>query len=127
MPFKLPHRYSKNENMSYGGNRNYGGGGGYGGGSRGGFGGSRDFGGPKPVEAGKEYDVEISEISRQGDGIARIQGFVIFVKGAKVGQKTKVKVTNVGPRFATAEVSAGSQQAAPEGAASPAEEENKPE
>lgn len=112
--------------MSYGGNRNYGGGG-YGGGSRGGFGGRGDFGGPKPVEAGKEYDVQISEISRQGDGIARIQGFVIFVKGAKVGQKTKVKVTNVGPRFATAEVSAAAQQAAPENAASPAAEEEKPE
>ena len=59
--------------MSYGGNRNYGGGGGsrgYGGGSRSGFSGG-GFGGPKPVEAGKEYDVQISEISRQGDGIAR--------------------------------------------------------
>ena len=116
--------------MSYGGNRNYGSGGGsrgYGGGSRGGFGGGRDLGGPKPVEAGKEYDVQISEISRQGDGIARIQGFVIFVKGAKVGQKTKIKVVNVGSRFATAEISAGAQQAAPQDAASPAEEEKKPE
>jgi predicted RNA-binding protein with TRAM domain len=87
--------------MSYGGNRNYGGGGsrGYGGGgSRGGF------GGPKPVEAGKEYDVQISEISRQGDGIARIQGFVIFVKGAKAGQKAKIRVTRVGDRFANGEI-----------------------
>jgi predicted RNA-binding protein with TRAM domain len=98
--------------MSYSGNRGYGGGGGrgYGGGSRGGYGGG-GFGGPKPVEAGKEYNVQISEISRQGDGIARIQGFVIFVKGAKVGQKTKIKVTNVGPRFATAEISDGGSAA----------------
>ena len=36
---------------------------GYGGGSRG-F--NRDFA-PKPVEIGKEYDVEVTEISRQGD------------------------------------------------------------
>jgi predicted RNA-binding protein with TRAM domain len=35
---------------------------------------------PKPVEAGKEYEVDITEISRQGDGIARVQGFVVFVK-----------------------------------------------
>jgi predicted RNA-binding protein with TRAM domain len=90
--------------MSYG-NRNYGGG--Y---RSGGYGGDR-FGGPKPVEQGKEYDVEITEISRQGDGIARVKGFVIFVKGGKVGQKTKVKIVNVGARFATAEVvSAGAQQ-----------------
>ena len=92
--------------MSYSGRGNYGGGGGggYGGGSRGGF------GGPKPVETGKEYDVQISELSRQGDGIARIQGFVIFVKGAKVGQKAKVKVTNVGARFATAELVAATSE-----------------
>lgn len=60
--------------------------------------------GPKPVETGKEYDVQIAEVSRQGDGIARIQGFVIFVKGGKPGQTVKVKVTNVGARFATAEL-----------------------
>jgi predicted RNA-binding protein with TRAM domain len=60
--------------------------------------------GPKPVETGKEYDVQITETSRQGDGIARVQGFVIFVKNAKVGQNAKVRVTNVGSRFATAEL-----------------------
>ena len=59
--------------------------------------------GPKPVEAGKEYDLEITETSRQGDGIARVQGFVIFVKNAKTGQKVRAKITNVGARFATAE------------------------
>jgi predicted RNA-binding protein with TRAM domain len=79
--------------------------GGYGGG--GGYRGQRNFGGPKPVEAGKEYDVQITEISRQGDGIARVQGFVIFVKGGKVGQKAKVKIANVGARFATAEIVTG--------------------
>ncbi|MGQ9718600.1 MAG: TRAM domain-containing protein [Nitrososphaerales archaeon] len=41
------------------------------------------FGEPKPVEVGKEYEVRISEVSRRGDCISRIQGFVIFVKGAK--------------------------------------------
>ncbi|MER3408417.1 MAG: deoxyribonuclease [Nitrososphaera sp.] len=71
------------------------------GGSGGRFGGSF---GPKPVETGKEYDVQITEISRLGDGIARIQRFVIFVKGGKPGQNVKVKVTNVGARFATAEI-----------------------
>jgi len=80
--------------MGYG--RGYGGGGG------------RDFNrgstGPKPVEVGKEYDIEVTEISRQGDGIARVQGFVVFVKNGKVGQKVKVKVDQVGNRFATATV-----------------------
>lgn len=77
--------------MSYG--RSYGGGGG------------RDFDrgfAPKPVQVGKEYDVDVTEISRQGDGIARVQGFVVFVKNGKVGQKVKVQVNQVGSRFATA-------------------------
>jgi predicted RNA-binding protein with TRAM domain len=69
---------------------------------RGRFGGSR-FGGPKPVETGKEYDVQVTEISRKGDGVARVQGFIIFVKGGRVGQKTRVRITHVGDRFATAE------------------------
>jgi predicted RNA-binding protein with TRAM domain len=60
--------------------------------------------GPKPVETGKEYNVQITEISRKGDGIARIQGFVIFVKNGKVGQNTKIRVVQVGNRFATAEI-----------------------
>ena len=57
---------------------------------------------PKPVEAGKEYEVDITEVSRQGDGIARVQGFVVFVKNGKAGQKVRAKVEQVGNRFATA-------------------------
>jgi predicted RNA-binding protein with TRAM domain len=60
--------------------------------------------GPKPVETGKEYEVQITEISRKGDGIARIQGFVIFVKEGKVGQNAKIRVVQVGNRFAIAEI-----------------------
>ena len=60
--------------------------------------------GPKPVEAGKEYDVQITEISRKGEGIARIHGFVIFVKDGKVGQNAKIRIVQVGNRFATAEI-----------------------
>ena len=40
--------------------------------------------------------------------IAKIQGFIIFVKGAKAGDKSvKIKVNSVGDRFAAAEVVAG--------------------
>ena len=57
---------------------------------------------PKPVEVGKEYEVDVTEISRQGDGVARVQGFVVFVKNGKVKQNVKVQVDQVGDRFATA-------------------------
>jgi predicted RNA-binding protein with TRAM domain len=64
---------------------------------------------PKPVEVGKEYDVTISEISRRGDGIAKVDGFVIFVAGAKQGWQGKIKVTQVANRFATGAVVGGSE------------------
>jgi predicted RNA-binding protein with TRAM domain len=97
---------------------------------RGRFGGSR-FGGPKPVESGKEYDVQVTEISRKGDGVARVQGFIVFVKGGRVGQKTKVRVTHVGDRFATAETINGDEQQqsaeqSPDIVSPPVREEEKP-
>jgi len=58
----------------------------------------------KPVEEGKEYEVDIKETSRKGDGVARMEGFVIFVPETKPGEHVKVRITQVGPRFATGEV-----------------------
>jgi predicted RNA-binding protein with TRAM domain len=66
--------------------------------------GPRGFGGPKPVEAGKEYDLEITERGSKGDGIARIQGFVILVAGGNPGDKVRVKITSVANRFALGEI-----------------------
>jgi predicted RNA-binding protein with TRAM domain len=59
---------------------------------------------PKPVELGKEYDVDIEEVSRLGQGIARIKGFVIFVPDTKSGDRVRVKITRISQRFAEAEV-----------------------
>jgi predicted RNA-binding protein with TRAM domain len=59
----------------------------------------------RPVETGKEYTVDVTDTGRAGDGIAKIQGLVIFVKGAKAGDNNlKVKINSVGSRFATAEL-----------------------
>ena len=80
--------------MSYGSGRSYG---------SSSFRSRRSFG-QKPVETGKEYDVQITQTSRRDDGIARVQGFVIFVKGGRTGQNVKAKITSVGERFATAEI-----------------------
>lgn len=68
----------------------------------------RDFGRggfpPKPVEVGKEYEVDIQEVSRRGEGIARIQGLVIFVPDAKQGDHVTIKIARISRRFAEAEV-----------------------
>jgi predicted RNA-binding protein with TRAM domain len=70
-----------------------------------GYGGREDrrSGLAKPVEVDKEYEVNITEISRQGDGVARIQGFIVFVENGKtLADNVKIKVTYVGDRFAKA-------------------------
>lgn len=80
------------------------GGGGRGFGRGGGFGDRRSFSDePKPVKVGETYDVEISETGSRGDGIARVNNFVVFVNGAKQGEKTKIKITDVRDRFAIGE------------------------
>jgi predicted RNA-binding protein with TRAM domain len=58
-----------------------------------------------PVELGKVYEADIIEMSRRGDaGVAKIQGFVIFVSDAKPGDHVKFEITKVGRRYATAEI-----------------------
>ena len=57
-----------------------------------------------PVTEGESYDVAIEDIAREGDGVARIDGFVIFVPGTKVGDNVKIKVEKVMRRFAIAAV-----------------------
>jgi predicted RNA-binding protein with TRAM domain len=59
---------------------------------------------PKPVEVGKEYEVTIEELSSRGEGIARVQGLVIFVPNTKQGEHVKIKVTRISRKFAEAEV-----------------------
>ncbi|BAW28625.1 TRAM domain containing protein [Methanosarcina thermophila] len=52
-----------------------------------------------PVEEGEVYDVTIQDIARQGDGIARIEGFVIFVPGTKAGDEVRIKIERVLPKY----------------------------
>lgn len=59
---------------------------------------------PAPVEAGQQYDVKIEDVAKQGDGIARIKGFIIFVPGTKVGDEIKIEVQTVKRNFAVASV-----------------------
>ena len=79
---------------------------------------------PAPVEMGKEYEADITEMSRRGDaGVAKIEGFVIFVSDAKVGDHVKFRVTRVGRRFATAELVKAKAEAEAEDEAEEAEDE----
>jgi predicted RNA-binding protein with TRAM domain len=81
---KRPRRHERSENK---GNR---------------FGGSKA---PKtPVSVGEEYNVKIEEISRQGMGVAKIEGFVILVNNTRPGDRVMIRITKVGNGYAAAEV-----------------------
>ena len=58
-----------------------------------------------PVEIGEMRYVEIEDIGKQGDGIARVErGYVIIVPGAEVGERVKVEVSEVKSNFAVGEI-----------------------
>jgi predicted RNA-binding protein with TRAM domain len=58
-----------------------------------------------PVEEGEIRYVEIEDLGKQGDGIARVErGYVIIVPGAEVGERVKIEIAEVKSNFAVGEV-----------------------
>ena len=66
------------------------------------------YGGPRksfaPVKVGEELDVTIDAVGEKGDGIAKKNGFVLFVPGVKRGQQVRIRVTKVLRKVGFAEV-----------------------
>ena len=56
-----------------------------------------------PVRAGQEVEVDVEAVGDEGDGIAKVEGFTLFVPGAEAGESLRVRVTEVKPRFGFAE------------------------
>ncbi len=60
-----------------------------------------------PVKVGDVIDVDVTEAARRQpevNGVARINGFVVFVPGTKIGERVKIKITEVMDRSADSEV-----------------------
>ena len=57
-----------------------------------------------PVNVGDELDVKIEAVGEKGDGIAKKEGFVLFVPNAKEGQEVKIRITKVLRKVGFAEV-----------------------
>ncbi len=66
-----------------------------------------------PVKVGDELEVKIEAVGEKGDGIAKKEGFVLFVPNAKEGQQVKIRVTKVLRKVGFAEV-VGESQATPQ-------------
>jgi len=67
-----------------------------------------------PVKVGDELDVTVEAVGEKGDGLAKKNGFVLFIPGVKEGQQVKIRVTKVLRKVGFAEVIG-------EGAPAPAE------
>ena len=50
-----------------------------------------------------EYDVVIEDVGANGDGIARVNDFVVFVKRASKGEKLRIRIRFIKPKFAFGE------------------------
>jgi len=74
------------------------------GGGHGGFGGGGGgFDRPKPVKIGEEYDVKITDVGAKGDGITKVENFIVFVPGAKKGEEIRIRIKEVARSFAIGE------------------------
>ena len=62
--------------------------------------------GPQPpVEPGEIRYVEVEDLGKQGDGIARVErGYVIIVPDTEVGDRVKIEIAEVKSNFAVGEV-----------------------
>ena len=58
----------------------------------------------KPVNRGDIVEVTIEGTGAKGDGIAKVNNFVIIVPGVKQGDQVKVKITRVLKKMAFGEV-----------------------
>jgi predicted RNA-binding protein with TRAM domain len=66
-----------------------------------------------PVKVGDELDVKIEAVGEKGDGIAKKNGFVLFVPGVKEGDEVKIRVTKVLRKVGFAEAIGQGSPAAP--------------
>ncbi|MDR2829829.1 MAG: TRAM domain-containing protein [Methanobrevibacter sp.] len=57
-----------------------------------------------PIDVGTTYNVKIEDQGKDGDGIARVDGFVIFIPGAEVGQEVNVKINATRRKFGFGEI-----------------------
>lgn len=53
-----------------------------------------------PVEKNEYYDVTFEDLTHEGAGVAKVQGFPIFVPNALPEEKAQIKVTRVKKGFA---------------------------
>ena len=57
-----------------------------------------------PVREGDRVEVDIEDVGREGDGIAKVEGYTVFVPDTDPGETVEIEVTDVKPRFGFGEL-----------------------
>ena len=57
-----------------------------------------------PVAVGDELEVNITDLCPSGDGMSKIQGYIIVVPKAKPRDRLMVKITQVGEKSAVGKI-----------------------
>jgi len=58
---------------------------------------------PSSIKEGDQYKIRIVDVGKQGDGIAKLEGLIIFVPGTKPGDELEVRIKRLGKNCAFAE------------------------
>jgi predicted RNA-binding protein with TRAM domain len=56
------------------------------------------------MSVGEEYEVSIFDMAPNGEGVAMIKNYPVFVKNAKLNERVKVRITGLTAGSADAEV-----------------------
>ncbi|HLD04975.1 MAG TPA: TRAM domain-containing protein [Candidatus Nanoarchaeia archaeon] len=75
-----------------------------------------------PVKEGDEFEATIEALGEKGDGIARKDGFVIFVPGVAQGDKVRIRVTKVLKKVGFGEVAGAATSTPSEGSSNSSDE-----
>jgi predicted RNA-binding protein with TRAM domain len=57
-----------------------------------------------PVAIGNEYEVDVTETTPNGEGIATVNGFLILIADTKPGDHVNVMITKTDPLSAEAKI-----------------------
>ncbi|MBB6734023.1 23S rRNA (uracil(1939)-C(5))-methyltransferase RlmD [Cohnella zeiphila] len=55
-----------------------------------------------PVQTGQSVDLDIVGLTHEGEGVGRVQGYTLFVRGALPGDRARAEVVSVGKSFGRA-------------------------
>lgn len=58
----------------------------------------------EPIQKGLEYTLDITGMGSEGEGVGKIDGFTVFVKGAIIGESVKVKIIKKTKNYAVGKI-----------------------